>query len=458
VSPDRDIEGATEQRGADLSYFRRYFPESYPEAYLRACFTKEMNLRRYMGFLVAFVGIAILGSVTTVGSAQSVAKADAVRPSHPGKAAKKVAKKAAPATDVLVFENGDQLTGKLQSVTAGNVVFASDMAGTLTISVDKVKELRSGAEFALLLKGDPVGKTPVPIGTIDVAGGKLTVTPQAGATQTTVPASQVNYLVAAAAYEQQMNRKAGFFDGWAGTLTGGANLAYSTISSTSLNAGVSLTREIPSVPWMPARNKTTANVTESYGKLSIPAIPPTTPASPPTTILNSIFHADAERDEYFKPTLYVLAETSFDHNYAQGLQLQQVYGGGLGWTVIKTGTQELNLKADVQYEKQQFITTAVNGGAALYTTPTVNLIGTTFFEGYHRTLPRKMIFDESLNLLPAWNVLADYSANATATLTMPVFKRLSANVTVTDSYLGDPARYYQRNSFQFITGVTYTLP
>jgi hypothetical protein len=421
---------------------------------VRAGFTKDIYLRRYTVVLLAIIGVVAAGNVAALAAAQSVAKADAARPAGKGKAAKK----AKQSNDVLVFANGDQLTGKLESVTAGNIVFDSEMAGTLTISVDKVKKLRSGARFALLRKGLPVGETNVPIGTVEVAGGKLTLTPPTGVQATTIPAADVNYLVAAADFERQINKKAGFLNGWTGTITGGANLAYSTISSTSLNAGISLTREIPTVPWMPARNKTTANVTESYGKLSIPAIPPTVPASPPTTILNSIFHADAERDEYFKPTLYVLGQTSFDHNYAQGLQLQQVYGAGFGWTVIKTGTQELNLKVSAQYEKQQYITTSVNGGAALYTTPSVNLIGTTFFEGYHRTLPRKMIFDESLNLLPAWNILADYSANATATLTMPVYKRLSANVTTTDSYLGDPAVYYQRNSFQFITGITYTLP
>ncbi len=41
-----------------------------------------------------------------------------------------------PTPDVLIFENGDQLTGKLERVAAGNIVFASDMAGEVTISVD----------------------------------------------------------------------------------------------------------------------------------------------------------------------------------------------------------------------------------------------------------------------------------------------------------------------------------
>ena len=174
-------------------------------------------------------------------------------------------------------------------------------------------------------------------------------------------------------------------------------------------------------------------------------------------MLTSIFHADAERDQYFSPRLYALADVTFDHNYGQGLQLQQVYGGGIGYTALKDARQELDLKADIHYERQQYITTAVNG-AVINTTPSLDLIGSTFFEGYHRTLPRKMVFTQTLDVLPAWNDATAYSANLNAALAMPVFKRLSATVSVADNFLNDPAEFYKKNSFQFITGVTYVLP
>ena len=358
--------------------------------------------------------------------------------------------------DVLIFANGDRLTGKLQSVTAGNVVFNSDMAGTLTISIDKIKELRSGAEFALLRKGDQVGKTHVSEGTVEVAGGNLTLTPLANQTPAVVPAKDVNYLIDRASFDKQVNDHAGFLTGWGGTLTGGANVERSTTSGTTLTAGLSLVRAIPTVPWMLPRNRTTVNVSESYGKLSTPVIPPTTPPTPAAVVLTSIFHADAERDEYFSPRLYALGDATFDHNFGQGLQLQQVYGGGVGYTAIKTPKHELDLKADVHYEKQQYISTTVNG--VVTTTPTNNIIGTTLFEGYNRILPRKMVFTESLDILPAWNDFKAYSANLNVALAIPVFKRLSATISVADNFLNDPAAYYKKNSFQFITGVTYVLP
>ena len=50
-------------------------------------------------------------------------------------------------------------------------------------------------------------------------------------------------------------------------------------------------------------------------------------------MMTNIFHAGLEQDRYITPRVYVLGSMAFDHNYAQGLNLQQVYGGGIGWTV-----------------------------------------------------------------------------------------------------------------------------
>lgn len=359
------------------------------------------------------------------------------------------------ATDVLIFSNGDQLTGKLERVEAGKVIFSSEMAGELTIPIDKVKELRSGAEFALLRKGEPVGKAQADVGSVDLAHGNLTFTPPGNA-PATVPAGEVAYLVDKATFDKEVRRKAGFLDGWNGTITGGANIERSTTSGTTLNASLALVRTIPIVPWMPARNRTSVNVMESYGKLSTAVIPPTSPSAPATVVVSSIFHADVERDQYFRPRLFVLADTAFDHNYGQGLQFQQIYGGGIGWTALKSDKQELDLKVDVHFERQQYISTPANGSATTMTSP-VNIIGSTLFEEYHRDLPGKMVFTETANILPAWNNFESYSANVTAALSLPLFKRLSATVTTTDNYLNDPAKYYQKNSYQFITGVTYLL-
>ncbi len=374
---------------------------------------------------------------------------------------------AKPTPDVLIFTNGDQLTGKLQGAAGGSITFASDMAGTITISFDKIKELRSGsnpAEFALLKKGVKVTqKTPAPEGTAEIAAGNVVIHPAAAAQNTSsvatpasVPAKDVDYLVARAEFDKQVAHRQGFFHSWNGTATGGVTLVRSTTSANTFTAALNLIRSIPTVPWLAPRNRTTLNVVETYGKNTSPgAIPQTTPPTPAVTTLSSIFHADSERDQYFSPRVYALGDISFDHNYAQGLALQQTFGAGAGFTPIKNDKQELDFKADIHYEEQRYINGVVNGAQVL--TPSQNLIGSTVFEAYRRTLPRKLVFTETANILPAFNNPSAYSANLTASLVLPVYKRLAANISATDNFLNDPAPGYNKNSFQFVTGVTYTI-
>ena len=135
-----------------------------------------------------------------------------------------------------------------------------------------------------------------------------------------------------------------------------------------------------------------------------------------------------------------------------------MFGLGAGWTAIQDARQELDLRADVHYEKQQFVPNAVGvPGVNGVPQDNLNLIGSTFQENYRRTLPRKLVLTEWANILPAWNDPQAYTANAYIALTMPLFKRLSATVSATDNYLNNPAEYYRTNSVQFVTGLTYTL-
>ena len=119
--------------------------------------------------------------------------------------------------------------------------------------------------------------------------------------------------------------------------------------------------------------------------------------------------------------MYALEQALFDHNFSQGLSLQQTYSGGVGWTAVKSAKQTLDLKATMSYISQRF-----NGEA------NKSLIGSVFNETYHRNLPAGIKFDENITLVPAWNNTNAYSANAGAGVTMALYKRVSLNVSALD--------------------------
>jgi hypothetical protein len=362
-----------------------------------------------------------------------------------------VAQTKAPPPDVIIFTNGDQLTGVLERGVGNSIVFKSDMAGEITVSLEKVKELHSSGSFAVLRKDVPIksvsaARTVTP-GRVTYADEKLTVMPPSAAAEVVVPEGQISYIIDQATYTKETSGKSGIFDGWNGALSGGATLVRSTDYGETFNAGIALVRTMPGVLFLPESNRTSFDLQETYGKLTSPVVPQTNPPTAAAVTKTSIFHTDAERDEYFSPRFFALAQTAFDHNYSQGLKLQQIYGAGIGYTVIRNANQELNVKATIQYEKQSFQVTSSND----------NLIGSTISETYRRSLPRKFTLSEFGNFIPSFNISSAYSANASATLGVPVYKRLSFGVTATDNYLNNPSPGFGKNSFQFITAISYSL-
>jgi hypothetical protein len=210
------------------------------------------------------------------------------------------------------------------------------------------------------------------------------------------------------------------------------------------------------VSWLTTRNRTSIDFTGSFGKITQPAytIPATgtTPATlvPAVVTKSALYHGDAERDQYLSPRFFALAQTAFDHNFAQDLDLQQIYGGGFGWTFLKTPRQEADAKATIQYEKQQFI----SGSSA-----NQNLIGSTIALAY--VLHHKLVtYTQGLAFIPAFNNPHAYSANETNTLAFPAYKNFSFSLGTLDSYLNNPPDSLpptKRNSFQFTMGLTYAI-
>jgi hypothetical protein len=352
--------------------------------------------------------------------------------------------KPAPTADVLVLANGDHLTGKLLREADGTVTFHSDMAGDLSFTWDKIKFIRTTQKFAVIEQGQHISrKTPdsnVAQGTIAIQGDTIQVAGKE------IPEKNAQYVVDQDSYIKQVRGNHGWGYGWGGSLTAGAADVQATQNSRTFTGAGTFVRTIPGVSWMDPRNRTTADFTAAYGSLSQPGA---------ATTKTNILHADAEHDWFLSPRLYALVDTSFDHNYSQGLNLQQIYGGGLGFVLIKTPRQELDLKGDIHYERQNFGFTP--GIVPPTATPNKNLIGADIGDTYMAKLTHGLVFNQSLVVTPAFNTPKAYSALATAGLTFPVYKRLGFSLSALDDFLNDPAFGSKKNSFQFSAGLTYTL-
>ena len=358
--------------------------------------------------------------------------------------------------DVLVLSNGDTLHGKFVNETDGKVTFHTDAFGDMTLGWDKIKELHSAQKFAVLndQQKAPTKKaaSQLPTGTLRMEDQTVVLQSESGTAEPAIPVKNAQYIMDVAELDKQINHEPGFFSAWNGAATAGATVVTATQKQYTFSGAIGMVRTVPPVAWLRPRNRTSFDFIGSFDKITQPSY---TIAGPPAVVVpaittkSAIYHADAERDQYFSPRLFALVQTAFDHNYSQALDLQQIYGGGIGWTVIKTPKQQADLKATVQYERQKFISSSTS----------VNLIGSTFSAAYvlHTRL---LTYTQGLAYIPAYNNWSAYSANETNTLAFPAYKNLAFSVGTIDSYLNNPPASLpptQRNSFQFTMGFTYAL-
>ena len=189
---------------------------------------------------------------------------------------------------------------------------------------------------------------------------------------------------------------------------------------------------------MDLRSRTILDFNEAYGKLTQPGSP---------ALKTSLFHAGAEQDWYLSSRLFVFGQAIFDHSFSQGLDLQQTYGGGLGFVVFKREKQELDFKASVDYIDYQFANSSLNK----------HLFGSIFGETYVRTFTHGILLNEQAGITPAWTDTSAYSAFASAALTFPVYRHFGLTLGALDNFLNIPPPGFKKNSFQFTAGATYSF-
>lgn len=343
--------------------------------------------------------------------------------------------------DTLGLVDGEKLLGHFEQSNGSSVKFKSDVLGEVTVDWSKVKELHTSQKFAVLPKDVKLKKNAdisgIPQGNIAVADQKITVTPATGAPRT-VALADADHVVEQASLENAIHNNPSFFRDWGGSVTAGGSLVEATQQSRTFTGAINLLRTIPDEDWLRRRNRTQVDFSFSYGTLTEPATP---------TIKTEIYHGDVQRDEYLSTSLFAFVQGAFDHNYAQGLNLQQTYGGGLGWSVIKRANESLDLKAGVTYIRQEFYTSSANQ----------SLAGSTFEEDFTRGFKRGIKFTEELVVAPAWTNSKALTATGGATLAIPVLKRTNFTLGTLDNYLHDPPPGFKKNSFQLTMGLNYTL-
>ena len=345
-----------------------------------------------------------------------------------------------PGPDLLIFKNGERLIGHLHSATSAKVVFVSDSAGRVTVDWSKIQELRSRSRFAAVPKGmqlDGSADTEkVPRGTLDVKDQKVEVTPSAPSPPQSFPLSEVANLVDEKDFDHAFESQ-GLLKGWTGLATASAAILESTQKNRAFTTLLTLERNTPSASWRTVRRRTVINFNSSYGHFKgIDSAP----------VKTNLFHGDLEQDFYLSPRLFLLGGATFDHNFAQGLDLMQGYGAGAGLVAAKGERDSLELRFGMGYTHQSWSTP---GGRGYF--------GARVAEYFTYKFANGVAFALDSGVRPGLTYTKGLLAGFTASLAVPVYRRLSANLTSVDTFVNNPPPGFRKNVFQISFGASYVI-
>jgi len=354
-----------------------------------------------------------------------------------------------PPPDVLILSDDERLVGHFERSNGGTVTFKSDVLGELTIPWPKVKELQASGTYIVFSKETKLARrsdtSTLPQGSIAATDKDVTVTaPAPGAKPTTVPVANAAHIIESTEFEKQVVETPGIGQDWAGSINAGVTVVAATQTSQTYTGGFALVRAVPTEAWLDPSNRTTVAFNATSGTIKQPGVP---------EVKTDIIHGALERDEYFGGDgTYGFAQATFDHNYAQGLDLAAQVGAGIGWTAIKNSNNVLDVKADMTYLHQSFLVTSSGPP-----TPDKSLVGTNFAQDFTHHFAHGIVLAQTLSMTPTWNPTSDWMGNASVTLTVPAYKRLNVALSAVDSYLNDPAPGFKKNSLQLTAGLAYTL-
>src|SRR5580700_11744340 len=139
---------------------------------------------------------------------------------------------AKPDPDILLFVDGERLTGHFVKAAGSSLTFKSDALGEITVDWSKIKELQSSAKVAVIPKNVRLRKREdaanIPQGTLSVQDQQVHLTAEP---PRSIPVGEADQIVDQAGFQNALSHQPGFFEAWKGAMTIGAAVVNATQDS-----------------------------------------------------------------------------------------------------------------------------------------------------------------------------------------------------------------------------------
>ena len=326
-------------------------------------------------------------------------------------------------TKVVFLRNGDRLTGEILSENARRIVIRTPAAGRVTLQRDQVERIE---EFPLRSGSIPTtAPAPPSIATVGT-NPPVAITPPAPGGVTNPPVASVasTNAVAGTSLLWLPNWAHGLWTNWHGNVQIGANIGVGTANWQSIYANANVVKK-----W--GRTTTLLNYALSYGTLN-------------DVVSADRMYGTAKTDlAWAAPRkLYSYAQGAGGYDEIRRINLEYLAGAGMGYKVIDRTRLVLAGEVGSQYQVFDYVNAQDRADVAA-----------RFAENLTTQIGKDVKIVQQLGFTPGFADLSNYQVRFGLTLSVVLFKPLTLNLNVIDTYLSQPAPGTADNDIQVSTTV-----
>jgi putative salt-induced outer membrane protein YdiY len=321
--------------------------------------------------------------------------------------------------DEVIFKNGDRLTGKIEQLVEGKLVFKSDMAGTVTIDISSIQTLSSDEQIKVHLKDGTVLNQKV-----TKAG------PDRFAVEGTDTVKAQEFELAAIS---SINPPAKPKPKWTGDISAGLTLTHGNTRTEAISASVNL------------RKRTDNDRTQLSADYGRGRQRDASTGQMETT--EDWWRTKGKYDYFFKKKLYGYLDGRYETDAMAQLDRRVIIGGGSGYQWIESEDMNFSTEAGLASVYEKFDNqTSSNSQVSVQA-------------GYNfdKQLVKKVKFIHDLTWYPSTEKFSDYYLTSTGEIRAHFTDTLFTNFKAIFDYDATPAIGAGDTDVKYIWGIGWSF-
>lgn len=320
--------------------------------------------------------------------------------------------------DQLFLRNGDRLTGTLQQLVDGKLMFKSDLAGVVTVQVENVQTLTTNAPVVLKLQDGSQVQAQVSAS----EAGRLMLNP---GTILQAQAVQLTDVVAINPPLPEPPR-------WKGNLRAGYAISGGNSETEEANVGVDLSRR-------GVGDRITFAGAYLFGREK------NDDTGDHNTTKDEWFAA-LKYDYFIKPQFYIYGNTRIEQDHIANLDLRLLAGSGVGYQWFETAAFNLFTEAGPGWKFEVFEDDENNQQVSLRL-------------AYHidRRLNRRLSVFHATEFYPSMKDFSDYYLTSQAGLHVSLTTSLFAETRAVIKHDSTPAEDAEQTDFTYLLSVGWNF-